>query len=125
MQKLEELNSVITVISFGDEATNYANCELISVVGNTSDSKGSVIYNGQTYTTCLKIESSTKIEIIVNTKQKLTIYTGQSAGKRIKINGENHTIGSDGNLTIEVEENVTITKGDTANIFIIELAPLA
>ncbi|MDR0680626.1 MAG: pectate lyase [Dysgonamonadaceae bacterium] len=91
--------------------------------GKTSDSKGSVTVNGTSYSCCLKMESSTNISFTINTpKTLILVFLASEAGKKVKINGENQTIGAQGILEIKLAAGAhAITKGDTANLFYIAL----
>ena len=99
------------------------NSSFYSITGNTSTSKGSVTYNGETLTTCLKIETETKISFTAPSKGTLTLVFGGStsaAGKGIKIDGTSQKIDSNNILEITVESgNHTISKDDSINLFYI------
>ena len=97
----------------------------ISVSGNTSTSKGSVTYGGITYSSCLKMESSTLVSFDIASDMKLTLVLNDAAGKNIKIDGEKHAVGADGTLAITLAAGEhTITKGDTMNLFVLVLEPV-
>lgn len=113
-----------TVCHFtGNTPSNSA----FAVNGNYSSSKGSVTINGSVYSICVKMESSTKISFTLTEPMTLTLYFGtandNAAGKRVKINGTNETVNSDGTLTRTLAPGGhEITKGDTMNLFYISLA---
>ncbi len=116
-----------TVITFveGDENFYTNHSSMVTVSGNLSTSKGSVVYNGVTYDGCLKIESSTNITLNLSGKQTITMYFGE-AGKKIKIDGTAYTAQSDATVSTTLEAGThTITKGDTMNLFVIVLGPAA
>ncbi|GHV44887.1 hypothetical protein FACS1894180_6780 [Bacteroidia bacterium] len=98
-----------------------------TITGNTSDSKGSVIYNGTTYSCCLKMEGSTSISFTTTATMNLTLVFGGSTsanGKKVKINGTNYTLDATEILTETLEAGThTVTKGDAINLFYISLAP--
>ncbi len=57
-----------------------------SIVGDTSNSKGTVTIDGITYNTCVKMGSSSSVTFSIAEPMKLTLYFANSATKRIKIN---------------------------------------
>ncbi len=121
--KSEELASQTTVISFGDEETNYKNfADIITVSGNTSTSKGTLTYGGVSYGTCLKMETETTVTINVGSARTLILYTDGDAGQKIKIDGEDFTVAADGTVTVQVSGSCTITKNNSINLFVIVLA---
>jgi pectate lyase len=106
----------------GNKPSNSA----FTINGNYSNSKGSVTVNGNTYNICVKMESSTKISFVITEPMTLKLYFGMAndsaAGKRVKVNGVNETVSSDGTLTKSlITGNHEITKGDTMNLFYISL----
>ena len=71
-----------------------------SIVGSTSNSKGTVTIDGKTYDTCLKMGSTSSVTFTITEPMVLTLYFANSAGKRIQIN----------NLAeITIPENNTVT----------------
>jgi len=92
-----------------------------NIQGNLSDSKGTVVYEGQTLTWCLKIESTTSISFAIPQNAVLTLVFNNDFNGRIKINGTNYTA-NNGILTIDLSTgNYQITKTDVANLFYIKL----
>ena len=57
-----------------------------TIVGSTSNSKGSVTIDGTTYNTCVKMGSSSSITFTIDEPMLLTLYFVNSESKRIKIN---------------------------------------
>ena len=98
-----------------------------TITGSTSDSKGSVTYNGLTLTTCLKMESKTNISFTAPSAGKLTLVFGGTtapSGKSVKINGTAAKVGSDGTVTVDVAKGaVSVTKGDAINLFYMVYTP--
>ncbi len=98
-----------------------------SISGNTSTSKGSVSYDGHTFSTCLKIETSTNISFETAGKGTLVLVFGgttNAVGKSIKIDGEKQIIPDTQVLEIELESGVhTVTKGDSINLFFMAYIP--
>ena len=90
-----------------------------TISGNLNSKGGSVTYNGTTYTTSLKMESSTSISFTCTTSVTLTIVT-DTASKKIKVNGNNNITNADKILTITLEAGThTIIKGDSMNVYAI------
>ena len=99
--------------------------DYFTINGNTSSSKGSVTYNGVTYTKCLKIESSTSITFTTTETMQLTLVLGGSSNNNIKIDGEKIT-GTTNVIVVTLEAGThTITKADTTNLFYIALDAVA
>jgi len=100
---------------------------LFAISGNVSSSKGTVTVNGTTYTHCLKMESSTNISFTIGAPMTLKLVFGNTteaaAGKKVKVNGTNQTIGQDAILIMPLAAGThAITKGDTINLFYIALS---
>jgi pectate lyase len=57
-----------------------------TIVGQTSNDKGSVTINGTTYKTCLKMGSSSSVTFSITEPMQLTLYFAASSSKRLKIN---------------------------------------
>ena len=95
------------------------------VNGNGSNSKGYATVNGTTYTTCLKLESETKIQFTTTIKMEMTLVFGSQDTKyTIKVDGEKKT-GTNGVLTLPIEAGShELTKADTGNLFYIGLRAL-
>ena len=95
-----------------------------TVSGNYSDSKGSATVDGVTYTTCLKIESSTSISFTTTEKMKMTLYFGSNDTKcSIKVDGTKVS-GNTATKTLSTEIEAgshTLTKADSCNLFYIKL----
>ena len=113
------------VHNFGSNGTTS---NFFTIEGNTSTSKGTTVYNGALLSTCLKMESSTKISFTVaEDGGTLTLVFGGStapSGKSVKLDGEKKTVGSDGTLTIELAAGAhTVTKGDSINLFYMVYTP--
>lgn len=101
--------------------------DFFTVVGNYSNSKGSVQYQGVSYTECLKMESSTSIQFTLNDSRKLTLVFGPNETAGMKLNGQSYTDeDQDKIITVEKLEPglYEITKLGTCNLFYIALSPL-
>jgi pectate lyase len=95
-----------------------------TVIGNYSNSKGSVTIDGITYSICLKMETSTSIKFKVSTKMTLTLYFGSLEDGSIKINNTDFiSLGNTYTTTIERGE-YTLTKKNSCNLYYIKLTPV-
>ena len=101
--------------------TNGKNSSFFTIVGNLSTTKGTVTYKGMTLTQCLKIETSTSIEFTTSGTSTLTLVFNNGENKRIKIDGQNHTM-VNGIVTTSLGAGThRITKTDVANLYYIEM----
>ncbi len=109
----------------GDVTHNFTtaglNSDFFDISGNLSDSKGTVSYGDLLLTQCLKMESSTNINFIINATATLTLVFNEGFSGEIKVNGESKTITSGVlSTTIPAGTNV-ITKDDVANLYLISI----
>ncbi|MBQ6890618.1 MAG: hypothetical protein IJN53_06370, partial [Oscillospiraceae bacterium] len=106
---------------------NGKNSDFYTITGNTSTSKGSVTYAGQSLTTCLKMESATNITFNAPSDGTLTLVFGGSTaagGKAVKVDGSSKTLDSNGILTMDITSGShTVTKGDSINLFYMVYTP--
>ena len=87
---------------------------------NTKTNQGSVEYNGQTIPECLQIETHTDVSFTGAGTLKLVFKTGDG-GKKILIDKEEKTIGTDNTLSVELGAGEHhITKRDTVYVFYME-----
>lgn len=115
------------IVTFDGGQYDYKGQKFITVDGNTSTSKGSITYNGVTYSTCLKMESSTTISFSVAEDAELELYFGKDdADSDVKINGMAYTADSNGvvKVSLTAGTSYTIKKGDSMNLFVIVLSPV-
>lgn len=105
-------------------AGNAPSSSLFSINGNYSTSKGTATVNGTTYSTCLKMESSTSIKFTIEKAMKLTlVFASTETGKRVKVDGTNYTTDSNAVVTVDLAASThEITKGDSINLFFIGLS---
>ena len=97
--------------------------DMFTVVGNGSNSKGTATVDGQTLTTCLKLESSTSVKFSIGQKMTMTLYFADTETANIKINGTKVT-GPDSTYSETLEAgDYELTKADTRNLFAIKLVP--
>ena len=98
-----------------------------TVTGNYSTSKGTATVDGVTYTTCVKMESSTSIDFTTTAKMKMTLYFGSGDSKaNIKVDGtrvEGDLTTKTLTTTVEVGAH-KLTKADSCNLFFIKLEPV-
>lgn len=93
-----------------------------TISGNLSSSKGSTVYNGTTLTTCLKMESSTKVSFTAQASGTLTLVFDSGCSKKVKIDETEYTI-SNGILTVKLGAGShTVTKKDSINLFYMSFA---
>ena len=119
----EEPDTPVTGDSYTKDFSNGLTSDFFTITGSTSDSRGSVTYNGVTYDKCLKMESSTSIKFTAPSAGKLTLVFGES-GKNVKINGRKNASDSNCIVTVDVAAgSVEITKGDTMNLFYMVYTP--
>lgn len=98
---------------------------IVTVNGSYSTSKGTATIDGTAYTTCVKMESSTTIKLVLDKKVTATFYFADSetasmkiAGTKIKATGSSYT------TTLEAGTH-EITKDKSVNLFAIKLVPAA
>ncbi|MGM9602966.1 MAG: glycoside hydrolase family 88 protein [Faecousia sp.] len=101
--------------------------DFFTITGSLSTGKGSMSYNGQSLTRCLKMESKTSITFKPTTDGTLTLVFGGStsaSGKEVKVNGVSYTADSNGIVTVPVTAGTdySVTKGDSINLFYMEYA---
>ncbi|KXB48757.1 pectate lyase [Bacteroidales bacterium KA00344] len=108
------------VCSFDKNGTPSSS--LFTVVGNGSNSKGMATYNGKTYDTCLKMESSTNISFTTTKPMKLTLVFADTETASFKLDGKK-TVGTGSTYTIAElpAGDHVITKKDKCNLFLIVL----
>ena len=89
-----------------------------TISGNMKNSVPPKTYNGITYTTAMKIESSTTIKFIAEKNTKLVIVSDAGAGAKVKVNGITYISDNEGVFIIDISigENV-ITKSTSMNVY--------
>lgn len=91
---------------------------LTKITGNLKSGASTIVFNGKNYTTALKMESGTTINLILDGTYKVTILT-DTASKKIVVGGADKKTDANGLFAITLSANTTITKGDTMNIYAI------
>ena len=100
---------------------NDLNSTFYTFNGNLSDSKGTATYNGLTLTKCLKMETATAISFTAPSSGTLTLVFGDAAST-IKVDDVKYTT-DNGIITVELAAGShTVTKADSANLFLISYA---
>ena len=108
--------------SFSKEGTPSSS--FFTVTGNGSNSKGDVVIDGQTYSTCLKLESSTSVTLTIDKPMVMTLYFATNETANIKVDGTKVTDTTNVyTQTLEAGTHV-LTKADTRNLFGIKLEPV-
>ena len=110
------------------EGTHPSSNQVVLVTGNSSSSKGSVTYGDKTYSTCIKMETSTKLTITPTYSGDVTLIFGGSAAPAnhtVKINGEAVTVDSNGQASFSAAAGTayTINRGDSQIFLYLVLLP--
>ena len=93
--------------------------DVFEIMGSLSTTKGSVTYDGETLTRCLKMESSTSITFTLSTSGTMRLVFLESFTGAVKIDGTSYTA-SAGIVTASLSAGThTISKGDVAYLFLI------
>ena len=95
------------------DGTHPSTSQVVLVSGNSSTSKGSVTYGDKTYGTCIKMESSTSLNITPTYSGNVTLIFGGStspANETIKIDDNVVTTDANGRYTFSA------TAGQTYNL---------
>ncbi len=109
---------------------SYTNSNVFDITGNTSNSKGTAVVNGETLTWCLKLETNTSVKFTLDKAMTMTLIFGSDDSKyTIKVDSAKMTGTADtsvsskqGKLVVELEAGEhTLTKADTGNLFYIGL----
>lgn len=102
--------------------TSGTSSSFFNISGSLSTSKGTVNYNGLSLTQCLKIESNTSISFTIQQEASLTLVFNSNFNGNFKVDGSNKKASS-GFLTVNLAAgNHTLTKGDIANLYYINLS---
>ena len=106
------------------DKTGTPSSSLFTVMGNGSNSKGTATYNGKTYNTCLKMESTTNISFTTTKPMKLTLVFADTETASFKLDGKK-TVGTSSTYTFDSlpAGEHTITKQDIRNLFLIVIEP--
>ena len=112
----------VIICSFDKNGTPSS--DFFTINGNGSNSKGEIIVDGTTYSTCLKIESATSIRFTLSQPMLMTLYFGPSETASIKIDGTKITDAT-GNVysTVLPAGPHELTKDKSVNLFLIKLEP--
>lgn len=107
---------------------NTPSSSQVVVTGNYSNSKGTVTYGGVEYSVCVKMESATQVVVTPVADCTVTFIFGGStsaANQKIKLDGEAVTLDANGQTTVDGTAGtaITLTKGDSINLFLILITP--
>lgn len=98
---------------------------IVTVNGSYSTSKDVATIDGTVYTTCVKMESSTSIKLVLDKKVTATFYFADGETASMKIAGTKiKAAGSSYTTTLEAGTH-EITKDKSVNLFAIKLVPAA
>ena len=90
---------------------------VFTITGNLKSGASPKTYDSITYTTALKMESSTAITFTIDSAYTLVIIT-DSDSKKIKLDNSDKTTDANGVLSIDLASGShTITKGDSMNVY--------
>ena len=95
-----------------------------TVVGNGSNSKGTITVDGQEISTCLKMEKDTSIKFTLAAAMEMTLYFGPSETASIKIDGEKIQGSGNTYTTVLQAGSHELTKDKSVNLFAIKLVPV-
>lgn len=96
--------------------------DIVTVTGNYSTSKGTATWGGKSYTTCVKMESTTSMAVNIHQPMEMTLVFGDKETASAKLNGEK-IVATGSTYTTTVSQPVTITKDKSVNLFVIVLKP--
>ena len=114
----DEITGETILCTFMDQKPSS---DLFTITGNYSNSKGTATIDGQDYTVCLKMESSTSVKFTLGSKMKMTLYFGNTETASVKVDGTKQTAStSTYEQTLEVGAH-ELTKADSRNLFGIKL----
>ncbi len=120
----------ITIDSIGIKnaiTCNFANSapsnEAFTIIGNYSNSKGTILIDGVTYNTCLKMETSTSVKFKIAVRMVLTLYFGSSEDGSIKVNDTPFIELGNTYTTIIDPGEYKLTKKNSCNLYNIKLVP--
>ena len=93
--------------------------EVFEIMGSLSTTKGSVTYDGETLTRCLKMESSTSITFTLSTSGTMRLVFLESFTGAVKVDDTKYTATA-GIATVDLAAGShTITKADVSFLFLI------
>lgn len=116
-----EIPASLVLCDFADKQPSSA---MVTVSGNYSTNKGSVTYQGKTYSTCVKMESATVITIRPGFDCTVTLVFDLPS-KKLKLDDQTCTTDAQGLYTIDAKANTsyTLKKGDSMNLFLVVFTP--
>ena len=121
--KLTAAEAALAELAAGTEYVIFAQNAVSSgatVSGNYKTGLAAYTVDGQSYTTAVKMESSTTVTFTTTSVAKVTlVFHSTTSGTKVKVNGTSYTIGADKTVVLEnlAAGTVTITK-DSTNVFL-------
>lgn len=108
-----------TIVTFSDGESSNSTLVYVAT-GNCSTSKGTATYDDTTYSTCLKMESSTSVTITTSVVYDVTLVFGDSETASFKWDGTKYT-GEGSTYTFEslAAGSYALTKANSVNLFAI------
>lgn len=111
------------LVSFG--ADGQPSSSSFTVTGNGSSSKGEITVDGVTYSTCLKMETSTSVSFTLAATSEVTFYFGASETASLVIDG-NKVTGTGNTYTTTLSAGLhTLAKNKSVNLFLVKIVPQA
>ena len=93
--------------------------DVFEIMGSLSTTKGSVTYDGETLTRCLKMESSTSVTFTLSTSGTMRLVFLESFTGAVKVDDTKYTATA-GIATVDLAAGShTITKADVSFLFLI------
>lgn len=111
-------NTTIDLSLISDSKLSNYNYEGLIITGNKKTG-ASFTYDGKTYTTGIKMESSTSISFTITNNMKVDVISDGSDGKKIKFDDSKIALSNNIASSTLQKGTHTITKGDSINIYLI------
>lgn len=118
------VNAVVSGNQIHNFTVSGKTSSFYTITGNMNSTAGSATYDGLTLTARLKIETATTINYTTAAVSTLTLVFDPAFAGKIKVNGVSSASAVGGIITVSSipAGAVSITKGDTANLFYIKTA---
>ena len=115
-------SSETVIVDFSGSASSNTSYVTVNT-GNYSTSKGTATYNGTTYSTCLKMESSTDVTLTCPSACSVTLVFGDSETASFKLDGTAYT-GSSSTYTLSLDAgSYALTKNSSVNLYLVVFVP--
>ena len=118
------------VIYFTGDGTATSNVNVLKVTtGNMKKNPGTITYKKEPYSNALKMESTTSVTLNLSSKSDVVlVFNPSNSGNKIKVDGTEYTIGSDGLVTISslAAGNHKLTRGNgESHLYAVDIQPTA